>query len=233
MLTNSLRTIESIIQKVPNNFLIVIFRVSWGGSILSRILSSHDEFFSYPQSMLQQNDYNDPIRYPDSMEGFFHQFDHGLSFTEQHLSCAHLGSGAPWGNLNEDIKLYFNALNSNKIIPLRSHNTKLLTDERFQKVRFINVIGSRIERNLSDLSKNRSSSDSIDWLPVELHRSNILNYDLSLLLNEDYDSFLDSYIELITWLDLTPKINSVRSFILLWLEKQKRYKQFLDRKSNL
>lgn len=223
MLTNSLKTIEAIIQKVPNKFLIIVYRFSWGGSILNRIVSSHDEFFSYPQSMLQQNDYNDPIRYPDSTEGFFHQYDHVLSFTEQHLSCAHLGSGAPWGNPYEDVRLYFEALRSDKIVPLRSHDISLITDKRFQKVKFINVIGPRIERGLAEKL----------WSPVEFDRPNVLNYNLSLLLNDDYDSFINSYIELVDWLNLTPKINSVRSFILLWLEKQKRYKQFLDRKSNL
>ena len=47
-------------------------------------------------------------------------------------------------------------------------------------------------------------------------------------MSPDYDTFLEAYIQLVQELNLTPKINSVRSFILMWLERQERFKRTLS-----
>ena len=51
---------------------------------------------------------------------------------------------------------------------------------------------------------------------------NITNVDVGNLFNKDYNTFIDEYIQLCNSLDLEYKGNSVRAFILLWLEKQER-----------
>lgn len=216
----SLDTLESAIQKLPKKFIIITYPPTWGGSILNRIISAHDECFTFSRMHLQQDDHDDPIQFPDSVEGFYYQTDHGLTFTEQHLACVHLGFGAPWDDKHEDSRHYIKAIKSNKIIVLRTHDVSKILDPRFHEVKFVNVVGKRVNRGL--VTPNR--------LPQEIVQTNVLNFDISKLLNDDYDTFLESYLELATWLELTSRVNSVRAFILLWLEKQKRYKQFLANK---
>ena len=47
----------------------------------------------------------------------------------------------------------------------------------------------------------------------------------NIKINEDYDTFETAYLDICTKLDITPQINRVRAFILLWLERQERYKK--------
>ena len=55
--------------------------------------------------------------------------------------------------------------------------------------------------------------------------SNSIIYDALRNLSKDYDTFESSYLYLCNNLDITPQINRVRAFILLWLERQERYKK--------
>ena len=57
---------------------------------------------------------------------------------------------------------------------------------------------------------------------------NICNIEASKLFSKDFDEFLNEYLKIVDYLDLKPKINSVRQFILLWLEKQERFKLTLS-----
>ena len=54
---------------------------------------------------------------------------------------------------------------------------------------------------------------------------NVINIDVNEIFSKDYDTFESSYLYLCNNLDITPQINRVRAFILLWLERQERYKK--------
>ena len=51
---------------------------------------------------------------------------------------------------------------------------------------------------------------------------------LDKLMSKDYDTFLSEYLKLVLELNLTPRVNSVRAFILMWLERQERMKRSLS-----
>ena len=57
----------------------------------------------------------------------------------------------------------------------------------------------------------------------EYKENNVFRININNLFSYDYDTFLNEYLRLVRKFNLTPRINSVRSFILLWLEKQKRF----------
>ena len=59
----------------------------------------------------------------------------------------------------------------------------------------------------------------------KIDNDNVINVDVNEIFSKDYDTFESSYLYLCNNLDITPQTNRVRAFILLWLEKQERYKK--------
>jgi len=207
----SINDLNKLIKLKPNNFIIICFDAGMGGSALLRILISHKEIYNNPK-YLSQNEYDDPIRYPDSIEGFNMQWDHRLSFKEQHLACAHIDFYTPWGNKYEKLEEYFKIVSENRIAVLKTHDFSIIN--RFPSTQIILIEGEMLERgtilnSLTDLS--------------EYKENNVFRININNLFSYDYDTFLNEYLRLVRKFNLTPRINSVRSFILLWLEKQKRF----------
>ena len=60
------------------------------------------------------------------------------------------------------------------------------------------------------------------------YQKKLIAVTIDKLMSKDYDTFLETYIQLVQELNLTPKVNSVRSFILMWLERQERFKRTLS-----
>jgi hypothetical protein len=209
---------EKVLAKAPHRFVIITFNGGFGGSILTRIIMSHKDFY-FEQSDLLQNEYNDPIRYPDQTEGFFIHSSHFLGFKEQHLSCVHLDFYNHFDYTEIDpqsLSKYIKILKtSDKKIVLKTHDLDLHENKILKNVKFIRVIGNQLDRKLPTVTQK-------PVLPIPA--DNIFNLPINDLLSYDYEIFLKCYLQLVNWLNTTPRINSVRSFILLWLEKQERYK---------
>lgn len=77
----------------------------------------------------------------------------------------------------------------------------------------------RIVGNLPDRFNPQGYKDKN--ITVENH-VNTYNLNINNLLSTDYNIFIDEYLKLCTYFNLEPMINSVRSFILMWLDKQTR-----------
>lgn len=214
---------EKLLQTYPKKFVIVFFRHGMAGTSILRILLCHEEF-SHSLKYLGQSDYDDPIRFPDSVEGFEAHRDHNLPFTEQHLACTHLGFYTPWdsGEYSEDIYEYFKLFQQNKLLALKTHNLHLY--DKYKKCRcvFLHATGN-FNRDIShDVTQEIEKSSK--HIPEEAFK-----IDISNLFSSDYEQFLDEYLKIVNEFDLTPRVNSVRSFVLLWLEKQKRLNIFKQR----
>jgi len=210
-----IQALEKLIHKKPNNFIIICFNDGMGGSSLLRILTGHDEIYHSKKNLLQL-DYDDPLRYPDSTEGFYIHPVHRLSFKEQHLACAHTSFHTPWeGSNTEDLRLYFKLVKENKIIVLKTHQ---FIADKFPKTKFIYIIGKALDRGIS-----------INMTEEKYSKSNNIYYlEISKLFSYDYNTYLDQYIKLVNYFNLTPRVNSVRAFILMWLERQERFKRSLS-----
>lgn len=213
---------EDLIVKRPDNFIIIFFNPGMGGSSLLRILIGHKELY-HSFKNLGQSDYDDPLRYPDSCEGFSYQFPHLLTMKEQHLACAHVGFHTPWDytinpidqdqKIKEDFREYFSLVAQGEKIVIKTHRFDLY--DKFKKSRCIFVVQDTFLKR--DINAPRSGNPP--FLPPD-----VFKVDTNKLMSKDYDTFLTEYLKLVFEFDLTPRINSVRAFILLWLEKQERMK---------
>lgn len=206
---------DELVIKKPDNFIIIFFNAGMGGSSLLRILISHNELY-HSFKNLSQFEYDDPLRYPDTIEGFKVHVDHPLSFKEQHLACAHIDFHAPWDD-NENYLEYFKLVKDNKKIVIKTHNFSLY--KKFKKCTCIFVVTDEpLDRGLR-VANNQNPT----FLPDEVIYVNINN-----LMSKDYEKFLEEYLSIVYKLNLTPRINSVRAFILMWLERQERFKRSLS-----
>ena len=211
------KAFNKLVLTHPDNFIIIFFKAGTGGSSLLRILISHDELY-HSFKYLGQPDYDDPIRYPDSIEGFYAQAHHGLSFKEQHLACAHVDFHTPWNVINDDDTMsYFKLVNQGKTVVLKTHDFNLY--QKFKNNRCIFIV----EDNPLDRGSISSKVGNYHSIPEKVFVVNINN-----LMSKNYDTFLNEYIKLVQEFNLTPRINSVRSFILMWLERQERFKRTLS-----
>lgn len=213
--------LDKLLQTYPERFVIVFFKQGMAGTSVLRILLCHKEF-SYSSKYLGQLDYDDPIRFPDSVEGFEVQTDHNLSFTEQHLACAHLGFYTPWlsDKYVEDAYEYLRLIKQNKFLALKTHLTHLYDKYKNCKCVFLYATNKDFQRSISC---------NIDYEFYKKIPDETFNIDVSRLFSSDYEEFLDEYLKIVYEFDLTPRINSVRSFVLLWLERQKRLNNFKQR----
>lgn len=207
--------LNKLIEKHPDNFVIIFFRGGMAGSALCRILNSHPEFY-YKQKYLNQKEYNDPLKFPDSVEGFFVQDHSWLGFKQQHLGCVHTSFYTPWNDSSENIIEYFNLVNENRRVVLKTHQFSLIP--RFKQVKRIVLEGDQLDRGFY-----RNKYEVEDY-----SKESVFRFEIQNLLSPDFDTFLEAYIQLVQELKLTPKINSVRSFILMWLERQERIKRTLS-----
>jgi len=207
--------LNKLIEKHPDNFVIIFFRGGMAGSALCRILNSHPEFY-YKQKYLNQKEYNDPLKFPDSVEGFFVQDHKWLGFKQQHLGCVHTSFYTPW-NAKDDLREYFNLVKQGKTVVLKTHDFNLY--EKFKNNRCIFIVEDKpLDRG--SISNKVGNYHSIS--------EKVFSVNINNLMSKNYDTFLNEYIKLVQEFNLTPRINSVRSFILMWLERQERFKRSLS-----
>jgi hypothetical protein len=209
------KAFEKLVLKNPDNFIIIFYHGGMAGSSLLRILSAHEELY-HSFKDLKQVDYDDPLRYPDSVEGFHIDLNHELSFKEQHLACAHIQFHTPWEN-EEDLLKYFELVMQGKKIALKTHDFSHY--EKYKKSKCIFVTGD----NLTKRRRIKYNWGNPPFLPKEVIKVNM--YDL---MSTDYNIFLEEYLKLVYEFNLTPRINSVRAFVLMWLERQERFNKTLS-----
>ena len=220
----SSKDLDNLIIKNPDKFIIIFFNPGMAGSSLLRILIGHKELY-HSFKNLGQSDYDDPLRYPDTWEGFACLFPHILSMKEQHIACAHVifhtpfpyGKGERETSIEEDFREYFYLIKQGETIVLKTHDFYLY--EKFKKSKCIFVReDTALDRNI-----NQPNTGNPPFLPKEA-----LVVTIDKLMSKDYDTFLSEYLKLVLELNLTPRVNSVRAFILMWLERQERMKRSLS-----
>lgn len=194
--------LNKLINTYGNRINFIYYKGEFGGNVLHRIVCSDDKYYwSEPTP---------PLAYPDLTEGYSYQTNHFLSFKEQHLACVHGPDPAyEIGFSKKDMTNHLYALSSGLRLCIKSHNIK--DNQIIKQCKGVKLYGSSMRRFYQE-----------DYVEPSLE-SNILNINASKLLSKNYDDFLAEYIKLVQYFDLTPRVNSVRAFILLWLEKQERF----------
>ena len=194
-----------------NNFILVDFAYGYGGNTLSRIISVSPEFYWD----------GDPVEYPDN--GYSIIVDpepnpHFATPIEQELCCTHTPNDFMYpdskaGRIRDFIHNYSKNIHPKKFC-IRSHNTD--THELFPNNTIVRIFGKEPTFRFFK---------STDRYLHPIYVDNVINIDVNEIFSKDYDTFESSYLYLCNNLDITPQINRVRAFILLWLERQERYKK--------
>jgi len=226
---------EDLICKYGDRITIIAYLAEFGGSAVRRIITSHAEYYS---------EFENSLAFPDNIEGFERHLDHFLDFKEQHLACAHtddipinISLGAPRSKvLNEDIDHYLELFyqeqtklleNGHKVCwRIHDHNPVEISS---YPAKIIKLYGAELNRFNKAIRFNRkvNKHHSASYIsPTE--SKHILNIEASKLFSRNYDDYLNEYLKITTYLNVVPKVNSVRQFILLWLEKQERFKLTLS-----
>ena len=197
-----MKYIEKLVDNYAKNIDFVYYKGEFGGNVIHRIICNDDKYY--------WSDLTSPLSFPDLTEGYAYQTNHFLSFKEQHLACVHGPDPAyEIGFSKYDMTNHLYALSSGLRLCIKSHNIK--DDQIIKQCKGVKMYGQSLQRFYE--------KDSVEPSSIP----NILNIDASKLLSKNYDDFLAEYIKLVQYFDLTPRVNSVRAFILLWLEKQERF----------
>ena len=208
--------LDIFLDKFPKNFIFISFPFGYGGNTLNRVISASPEIYWN----------GDSTAYPDDTGGFPVIYDssdspHFATFTEQHLCCTHTETDFmyPDGTRNRVIDLlnvYKTARFTDKKLCINSHNSFDLA-EKHTKITMIRLCG-KAPTFRSFTKPIPTNSDPIIF-------SNVINVDVNDIFSSEYSIFETTYLGLCSKLNITPQINRVRAFILLWLEKQERYKK--------
>ena len=208
---NSKFYFDKLIKKYSKQITFIYYKPEYGGNLLNRIILSDEAYFWGEQHNSAESTLK-PLEYPKSTEGFNVQGYHFLSFKEQHLSCVH-SSDIPYPiplreHDYEMLLRYKEALQNNLKICIKSHRI----DEENNTCKGIRLYGKSLSRFSSSETVRKS------------RHKNVLNINSSKLFSSNYEEFLEEYLKVVRYLDLNPNVNQVRAFILLWIEKQKRFK---------
>ena len=203
-----LYVLNKFLSTYTNNFVFIDFAYGYGGNTLSRIISASPEFYWD----------GNPINYPD--DGYSIIVDpepnsHFATPIEQELCCTHTPDDFMYpepktARVRDFVRNYNKNIHPKKFC-IRSHNID--THELFPNNTIVRIFGK--EPTFRFFESTDRYIDKID-------NDNVINVDVNEIFSKDYYIFETAYLDICTKLDITPKINSVRAFILLWLERQER-----------
>jgi hypothetical protein len=201
--------LDSVIEKYNHNVIFVNYNAGFGGNAIRRIISASPEVYFRKGS---------PLKYPDNTEGFVaHEWEVGFNkyFKKQHLAACHDDYLVyPPKKIKSNIELlikFYKDIKENRVC-ITTHKKDI---HKVFNCKTIRTVG-KFER--AELIFN-VSMECVE--PV--FENNVFNLRVNKLFSKNYDEFENEYLHLCGFLNIFPQINSVRSFILLWLEKQRRF----------
>ena len=219
-----------IINHKKDNFIVVAAYSGFFGSLVYRVITGSDEKFVWDKKFSSSNENLNPLQWPKYIEGFtiYNKFTEeetkamlngdviwNPSFRENHATAAHIGIEVIENMSPRDLIKYFK---KDKVLLLRTHHIYCYQN---LECKFVRVCGN-LRTILPKFNKTGLRYYGYKNIyPV----GKDLVYDLNIekLLNDDYDIFLDEYLSLCSFLDIFPNVNNVRSFILLFKERLKRF----------
>ena len=213
------KEISLLLSKFNQNIVIIAHSSGYTGGLVYRILAADSNFYwSKDISGIITDENYEPLRWPNKTEGFkIYGLDNDkqayVMFKMQHLSTCHVQIPLIEHHTIEHIKENIRIItSSNKKLILRTHDMDIRKINN--NIKILRIVG-----NLPDRFNPRGFRDKN--ITIENH-INTYNLNINNLLSTDYNIFIDEYLKLCTYFDLEPMINSVRSFILMWLDKQTR-----------
>ena len=206
-----LSLLNKFLDTYSDTFVFVDFAYGYGGNTLSRIIAASPEFYWDGDSVLYPDKGYSIIEDPEP-------YPHFASPIEQELCCTHTPDDFMYPDNKptrvRDLFLLHKKYIQLKKFCIRSHNID--THELFPNNTVVRIFGKEPTFRFFE---------STDRYLQPIYVDNVINIDVNEIFSKDYDTFESSYLYLCNNLDITPQTNRVRAFILLWLERQERYKK--------
>ena len=206
--------LNKAIKKYSKNIIFVSYPQGYGGHLVCRIISASPEIYFD----------SDPLFYPNNCEGFPSLFYDSMSserFKAEHLCAVDTNHGTfPYFNatpekniqLRENLQYFMSNLKKDRVLCIPTHDENI--HKEFEG-RVVRIVGELNRYTFFSVKKRQ---------PLQpINNKNVINLSLSKLTSNNYKEFEEEYLQLCYFLNIFPQINSVRAFILLWAEKQRRY----------
>ena len=216
-----MQSTSSIINKAPNNFLLVQAKGGFFGSLVYRIIAGTSSEFIWKPEFTGCNEDLSPLEWPKLTEGFnIYELSKNRTYTwfkENHLATAHISHKLLENSEPIDVIKHFD---KNKILLLKTHDMEAHTKFCCKIVRIVGSI-----KNITELYGNDTTVRKHHEVTIpETIGDNIYNLNIESLMNSDFSIFLDEYLSLCAFLNVSCNVNNVRQFILLLRDKLKRYR---------
>ena len=209
------KNLDKLIRTYQNKIIFVSFAPHYAGHAVRRIISASPEVY-YP---------GNSIRYPDNLEGFIaHNLENDWQkiFLMQHLAACHEDDLLEYPPYSfHDVLNLYKVIKKINMICVITHDLNI--HDKFQNL-VVRVVGKKPKRSVNMHMPNAKILQHVDIV----YRNNVINLNINNLMSQNYNEFETEYLNLCSKLIIFPQINSVRSFILLWLEKQERLAKFLN-----
>ena len=206
-----LHVIEKYLSTYNKTFVFIDYAPGYGGNTLSRIISVSPEFYWDGNPLYYPDDgYNSTESDPED--------PHFATAVQMQFCCTHTIEDFMYPDPDprrvKTFILKYNKFINQKKVCIKSHSST--THELFPNNTVVRVYGKEPDFRFFD-------STGMYKKPKQF--PNVINVDVNEIFSKDYDTFETAYLDICTKLDITPQINRVRAFILLWLERQERYKK--------
>ena len=211
-----------LLREYPNRFLFILFPMGYAGHSVQRLFMADEKYFNYVYP-------EHPLHYPELTEGFPSEAWDDTNGTQelfQQLGSAHFGGSyqkilhsADTPDCAKDV--LENIRDTDQIFTLHHHNP--IMAEWFPEIKSVWCYGY----NLRPTKVINKVFDDVKEKVPPIDRKNVYNINVNNLFSKEYDSCLEEYLKLVREFDLTPRCNTFRSFVLLWLEKQQRVNEIL------
>lgn len=222
------------LEKYSSRICLVNYATCMGGMSIIRIIAADTKFmWEHELSNTPTNDTNgnNSLSYPDSIEGFLTNSWFNKRYTQSfkywHVGTAHISMSHLLirdhkvfieDNIVTGLKRVKYLLDKYKgILLIPIHVDTIWLEKYFSNdIKIINLVGDKLPRDTT------IAPSILECDIYKSGKSNFININPSNLLNKNYKIFIKEYVYLCYKLNLEYKGNSVRAFILLWLEKQER-----------
>lgn len=197
----------ALIKIAAPHILVIEYAFGTAGNLVHRIIGSNDKYYWDKCINNTYEDILDPLVWPE--KGFKIQTPHRLDLEKQQRTC-HTG----YSNLfqdNSDIvnntRLLKLAIKNNKKLILRS---SLPVRQLSDNLAIVRLVGDKLTRKIFTKPP----------LEKEIH-VNTFNLNINNLISSDDITFIKEYTYLCNFLSIEPTVEKVRTFINIWLDKQK------------
>lgn len=198
---------SELITNAAQHLLIIEYTFGTAGNLVNRIIGSNNKYYWDKHINNTYDNTLDPLVWPK--KGFRVQTPHRLDLEKQQRTC-HTG----YSNLfqdNSDIvnntRLLKLAIKNNKKLILRS---SLPVRQLSDNLAIVRLVGDKLTRKIFTKPP----------LEKEIH-VNTFNLNINNLISSDDITFIKEYTYLCNFLSIEPTVEKVRTFINIWLDKQK------------